>query len=286
MQCVMLFIDKSSAEQAQPLGVPTRRRFCALLPSAGWALAGGSMLTACGSVPPAGGGAVMGSVTPFSVAREGGPLPPGWRPYILRPDRVRTAYELVRREGQVVLQARAESASSGLHCVVDIDAQRLPWLRWRWRADAVSPKANVADDDAEDTPARLVVAFAGDMTRLRLRDRLFFEQVELFTGNVLPYATLTYVWDGSAATGSVLPYPRSSRIRYQVVESGSDNAGRWLAYERNVLDDYQRIFGEPVSGHISSVGLMTDSDDLKNRAEAWYGDIGLHAEREGGVNPA
>ncbi len=221
----------------------------------------------------------MAAVTPFSAASAGGDLPLGWRPYILRPDRVHTAYELVTRDDAVVLHANAQSASSGLHCAVDIDPHRTPWLRWRWRADAVATKASVADDDTEDTPARLVVAFAGDMSEFRLRDRLFFEQVELFTGNVLPYATLTYVWDGSAAVGSVLKYPRSSRIRYQVVESGNENAGRWLAYERNVLDDYQRIFGEPVSGHITSVGLLTDSDDLKNHAEAWYGDIGLHAER-------
>lgn len=276
---MMSFDEKCLPGLLQPLGVPARRRFCAMLPGAGWALAGGGLLNACGSSPPAPPSEVRDAVAPFSTASEGSALPPGWRPYILRPDRVKTAYELVRRDGQLVLHANADSAASGLHCAVDIDPRRTPWLRWRWRADAVSLKATVADDDAEDTPARLVVAFAGDMSQFKLRDRLFFEQVELFTGNVLPFATLTYVWDGRAPAGSVLDYPRSSRIRYQVVESGGARAGRWLAYERNVLDDYQRVFGEPVSGHITSVGLLTDSDDLKNHAEAWYGDIGLHAER-------
>ena len=116
------------------------------------------------------------------------------------------------------------------------------------------------------------------MQTLSLRDRIFFAQVELFTGNLLPFATLTYVWDGQLPVGTVLPYARSARIRYDVVESGAAHAGQWLRYERNVLDDYRRVFGEAPTGHITSVGVLTDSDDLKNHAEAWYGDIGLYAD--------
>ena len=183
-----------------------------------------------------------------------------------------------RRDSRVVLHAVADTARSGLACAVDIDPQRSPWLRWEWRVDAVDETATVADDVLEDTPARLVIAFAGDMSMLTLRDRVFFEQVELFTGKMLPFATLTYVWDGQLPVGTVLPYARSGRIRYDVVESGAARAGQWLRYERNVFDDYRRVFGSAPVGHITSVGVLTDSDDLKNHAEAWYGDIGLYAE--------
>jgi hypothetical protein len=40
------------------------------------------------------------------------------------------------------------------------------------------------------------------------------------------------------------------------------------------VDDFRQVFGES-PGRIISVGVMTDSDDLKNRAEAWFGDITL-----------
>ena len=200
----------------------------------------------------------------FSSVTDSAAPPDGWRPYILRPDRVKTAYSMVRRDGRMALHAVADRASSGLSCAVDIDPQRTPWLRWEWRVDTVYEKATVADDLREDTPARLVVAFAGDMATLSLRDRIFFEQVELFTGNLLPFATLTYVWDGQLPVDTVLPYARSGRIRYDVVESGAKRAGQWLRYERNVLEDYRRVFGEAPTGHITSVGVLTDSDDLKN----------------------
>ena len=134
-------------------------------------------------------------------------------------------------------------------------------------------------------PVRVIVAFAGVVSRLPLRDRMFYEQVELFTGNKLPFATLTYVWDGQLPVGRVVPYARSARIQYQVVESGPARLGQWLRYERNVVDDFTKVFGHAPPGHISSVGVLTDSDDLKNQVEAWYGDIGLYAAQGAGALP-
>ncbi|MEP6874452.1 MAG: DUF3047 domain-containing protein [Burkholderiales bacterium] len=238
-------------------------------------------LTGCVTPPPDTPGRTYPAVPAFSGAAAGGPTPEGWRPYLLRPDRMKTVYSMEQRAGRTVLRAVADSAASGLSCAVDIDPRRTPWLRWEWRADNVHAKATVAHDVLEDTPARLVVAFGGDIATLPLRDRIFFEQVEVFTGNVLPFATLTYVWDGQLPVGTMLSYGRSDRIRYDVVESGVARAGQWLRYERNVLDDYQRVFGEALKGHVSSVGVLTDSDDLKNHVEAWYGDIGLYAARQG-----
>ena len=53
-------------------------------------------------------------------------------------------------------------------------------------------------------------------------------------------------------------------------------AGGWLAYRRNVVDDYRRVFGAD-PGPVRDVGVMTDSDDLKTRSETWYGDLSFHA---------
>ena len=259
-----------------PLRMPTdtrRRRLITAAPAL--TLIG---LSGCAITPQDSAVRVYPAVPRFSSVSEGDAPPPGWRPYVLRPDRVRTVYSMVRRDGRTALHAVADSASSGLSCATDIDPQRTPWLRWEWRVDTVHAGATVADDVLEDTAARLVVAFAGDLSTLSLRDRIFFEQVELFTGNLLPFATLTYVWDGQLPVGSVLPYARSGRIRYDVVESGTARAGQWLRYERNLLDDFRRVFGDAPVGHITSVGVLTDSDDLKNHVEAWYGDIGLYAE--------
>jgi hypothetical protein len=261
---------------------PARRRLCTALPGLGLAVSGGGLLLGgCATAPSQADatGAAHG-VMPFSGAAGQGDIPPGWKPYIMRRDRNRTAYATALRDDRTVLHAHADGSSSGLHCPVDVDPLATPWLSWQWRVDALHERATVEDDDAEDTPARIVVAFDGDLARLSLRERLFYEQVEFFTGNRLPYATLTYVWDGRLAVGQVVPYTRSKRIQFQVVESGTARLGRWLAYERNVVDDFRAVFGETPPGRITSVGVLTDSDDLKNQVEAWYGDIGLHAQSQ------
>jgi hypothetical protein len=234
-----------------------------------------SGLSGCATRPVLSGGAVGRTDVPAFSRVDAGQMPEGWIPYIVRRDRELTQYDTGVVDGRNVLHAVADSARSGLHCPVNIDPAATPWVRWQWRVDAPDPEASVGDDDTEDTPARLVVAFDGDISRLSLRDQLFYDQVQLFTGNVLPYATLTYVWDGQLPVGRVLPYARTSRIQYQVVESGVGRKGEWLSYERNVANDFKAIFGE-APGRIIDVGVLTDSDDLKNRIEAWYGDIAFH----------
>jgi hypothetical protein len=151
-------------------------------------------------------------------------------------------------------------------------AERAPWLAWSWRVDRFPNGASIADDERDDSPARIVLAFDGDAGTLRLRDRMFSDLVELVTGQPLPFATLMYAWDGEAVPEQVIAYPRSSRIQYLVVESGAQRTGRWLTYRRNVRDDYRRVYGaEP--GRIRQVGVLCDSDDLALDLNAWFGDI-------------
>ena len=258
-----------------------RRQVVSALPGLGFSLAGGGLLSGCAALPSAPPASALpasvehSAVVPFSLLPANGEAPQGWAPYIIRRDLTRTSYAIEQMDGRTVLHANADCARSGLYCPVDIDPVASPWLRWQWRVDAMHEEATVDDDDAEDTPVRVIVAFAGDVSRLPLRDRLFYEQVELFTGNKLPFATLTYVWDGQLPVGRVVPYARSPRIQYQVVESGPARLGQWLSYERNVVQDFAKVFGHAPPGHVSSVGVLTDSDDLKNQVEAWYGDIGL-----------
>jgi len=243
---------------------PKRRQWC--VNAASWAARGalGVCVTACAGAPP---DDVMTpkaaaprprNVPAFAAGPDSLVMSPAWQPHVMRRDLPTTDYDVVRRDQRSVLHAVAHSATSG--------------LRWDWRVDAFATGATVADDARDDCPARVIVAFDGDMSQLSLRELMFHEQVELFTGHTLPFALLMYVWDGEAAEGSVFRYARSGRIRYLVVNSGPRDTGRWVAHRRNVIDDYRQVFGgEP--GRIVGVGVLTDSDDLKVRSEAWFGDL-------------
>lgn len=217
------------------------------------------------------------AVVPFSAAAVGQP-PAGWAPYVMRRDRPMTRYAVVNDDAHDarhrVLHAQSASAASGLRCAVRIDPRQHGRLRFSWRVRQVPGQISVAAPEIDDSPARIILAFDGEPSRLSLRDRLLFDQVELFTGQRLPFATLMYVWDGSLPAESMVHNHRTGRIRYLTVESGPARAGQWLHYERDVVADFQRVFGE-APGLISSVGVLTDSDATKQDLQAWYGDITL-----------
>ena len=57
-----------------------------------------------------------------------------------------------------------------------------------------------------------------------------------------------------------------------VVDSGSKKLGKWVKHERNVFKDYIKVFAKkpPI---VSGVAIMSDSDNTKESAVAYYGDI-------------
>lgn len=261
-----------SARAASRLGAVDRRRCLHHLLGLGAVGLGGCATRA--SDPATRTMPVASTIAPFSTAALGTALPPGWQPYVLRRDKPPTRYTIVPDADRRVLHARSSGAATGLRCPVHIDPRAHPLLRFSWRVQQVPPQARVDAAESDDAPARVVIAFGGDEARLSVRERLFYDQVELFTGQRLPFATLMYVWDGALDHGAVVHNHRTSRIRYVTVQSGAAQAGRWLHYERDVVADYQRVYGES-PGPVLSVGVLTDSDALKHEAQAWYGDITL-----------
>jgi hypothetical protein len=211
-------------------------------------------------------------VRSFSGHPEGDTLPQGWQPWVLSRFKRPTAYRLVNEQGRTVVRARAESSASGLIHPLDLDPRAYPVLHWHWKVDELIQKADNTQKHLEDSPVRLIVSFDGDTARLDMRDRMFFDNVRLLTGQQMPYATLMYIWENRAPRETVIDNRHTSRIKMIVAESGRDRLGSWQEVTRNVIEDYRRAFGEE-PGRITAIGIMTDTDNTGDNAHAWYGDI-------------
>jgi hypothetical protein len=74
----------------------------------------------------------------------------------------------------------------------------------------------------------------------------------------------------------VIINPRTDRIRKIVVESGAKNLNQWLDYERNIQADFERAFGE-APGALVGMALMTDTDNTRSQARAYYGPVSMQA---------
>lgn len=233
-----------------------------------------ALATGCATPPPAAAPdtVALPYVRSFSGHPPGEALPPGWQPWVLSRFKRPTAYRLIDYSGRTVVRARAESSASGLIHPLALDPQTYPLLHWHWKIDNVIEKADNTQKHLEDSPVRLVVSFSGDIETLPLRDRMFFDNVRLVTGQQLPYATLMYIWENRAPVETVIDNMHTSRIKMIVVESGRDRIGQWQDVTRNVVEDYRRAFGADPQ-RITAVGIMTDTDNTGENAHAWYGDI-------------
>jgi hypothetical protein len=205
----------------------------------------------------------------FSAGRAG-EAPPGWSPFVVSPFASRTEYRLVDGNPRTVLEARADGSASGFYRRIHIDPKRHPVIEWRWRVLEPLAHTDPRIPSRDDSPARLVISFHGDASRLDIGERSTLRLYKALTGEMLPYAMLMYVWASDAPVGTIAPNVYTEKIQMIVVEN--DGSGQWREFRRNVLEDYRHAFGEDPSD-IVSVGVMTDADDTRGKARAQYGDI-------------
>ena len=173
-----------------------------------------------------------------------------------------------------MIRADADGAVSLYRREVRIEPAALGRLSFSWMVPEPIPGADLTRQDAEDAPVRLVLGFDGDMATLPGRDRLLFDLIEGIVGESPPHATLMYVWDNRAAVDTVIVAARTSRIRKIVVDSGPAQASVWRFHERDIASDFRKAFGEE-PGTLTSIALMTDSDNTRTKVRAYYGDVTL-----------
>jgi len=240
--------------------------------SGGWkkaAALAAALLGGCASLPDP---LVLPYVSTFSDGRAGGELPGGWELWTISRLKKPTQYKLIDEAGRTVVRASADASASGLIHRLRLDPKSYPLLTWRWKIEHLIPGADNTRKQTEDSPVRVVVAFDGDMDKLPLDERLFFDNIRLVSGQEMPYATLMYIWENRAPRGTVIPNRHTTRVRMIVAESGREKVGLWQEVTRNVYEDYRRVFGEE-PGRIAAIAIMTDTDNTGENVHAYYGDI-------------
>jgi hypothetical protein len=191
------------------------------------------------------------------------------------PGKVATQYSVVKVSNSTRLMANALSSASMLRKDLRIEPADLNRLSFSWQIHQLIEGADMAHRDHDDSPVRLVLAFDGDRSQFSPKNAMLSELSHALSGRPMPYATLMYVWSNHRPVESVILNPRTDRIRKLVLESGGERVNQWLSYERDVRADFEKAFGEP-PGALIGIGLMTDSDNTRSHAQAWYGTIRLH----------
>lgn len=164
-----------------------------------------------------------------------------------------TTYRLVTDSGRQVLRAESSGAASGLYRELTVALTDTPYLNWSWRVANVLQNVDERSKAGDDYPARIYVVASGGAMFWRTR-------------------TLVYVWSNNQPVNSAWDSAYTANAKLIAVRSGQPETAAWFSEKRNVQEDWQRLFGEPIE-RIDAVAIMTDTDNSGQSATAWYGDI-------------
>jgi Protein of unknown function (DUF3047) len=214
----------------------------------------------------------------FSAGRPGEPPPGDWNRFVVSPYASRSEYALVDGGSEVVLEGRANGSASGYYRRIRIDPARNPWIEWRWRVTQPLAHTDPRVPSRDDSAARVIVAFHGDVKRLDLGERFTLSLYKALTHEKMPYAIIMYTLSDDAPVGTIVANNQTAKIQTIVVETGGGRVGEWRELRRNVLEDYRHAFGEE-PWDIVAVGVMTDARNTQGEACAQYGDISFRLEQ-------
>ncbi|MDD0839086.1 DUF3047 domain-containing protein [Curvibacter sp. HBC61] len=251
---------------------------------AAWGLACVLGLSACGTsptqTPEASAPQVATETSPWTRASQPiGEPAATWQAHRF-PGKSLTVFSYQRLDGRDTLLAQADASASLFRQVLRVPPERLGQLQFSWKVPALISDADMTRRDMDDSPVRVLLAFDGDRSKLSTRNAMMSELARALTGEEMPYATIMYVWSNSLPRDTVLPSPRTDRIRKIVLESGPSRLGQWLSYERDIRADYERCYGEP-PGALIGIAIMTDTDNTQSQSQAWYGPVTLRSVGSG-----
>ena len=231
----------------------------------------------CAFVSVAAGAQQPPEIPKFSTAKPGGAPPAEWKHVPLASFKNQTEYMTVVEDGTVVVRAMAHNSASFIGITTDFDPHKFPDLSWRWKVAQGIPDANTTDQAKEDAPVRLMVAFAGDTSKLSFKDRFAASAAQTISGQTLPYATIMYIWGNKVPVDSITTSSRSGRIKMVAVAAGDQGIGSWHSYKRNLVEDFKKAFGEE-PGNVTSIQLMSDTDNTGADSHSYYGDVSVSAK--------
>ncbi len=232
---------------------------------------GGVSMVLAASLPTGAQTGAVVEVAKFSRATVGQSVPDGWKPLIFKKVPAQTKYEIINDSGITVIRASSEASASGLTKEVTINPREYPIVHWRWKVENLLKNSDVSRKDGDDYPARLYITFEYDPDKVSLSRKLKYKAGRAIFGDI-PIAALNYIWETNTPVGTIVENAFTDFAQMIVVESGPQKVGIWIDEERNIYEDYKKAFGEEPP-MINGVAIMSDTDNTKERATAYYGDI-------------
>lgn len=179
-----------------------------------------------------------------------------------------TSYTVETQGGDTYLKAHSESSASLLIYTEPFDVYTYSRVRWRWKIDRIIEKGNAKTRQGDDYPIRIYIAFEYDPADAGIFQRAQYVAVKALYGQYPPHSSLNYIWANRQHEEDILSSTYTDRSKMVLLERGDDRAGSWVEEDINIIEDYEKAFGEKPPRR-ATIGIMADSDNTSGRATSY-----------------
>ncbi|MDI6704460.1 MAG: DUF3047 domain-containing protein [bacterium] len=162
-------------------------------------------------------------------------------------------YIVEEKDGNYVLHVKSRSENVAILKEFEFDLKEYPFLNWRWKVIELPKNGDERYKRSVDSGASIYI---------------IFKNPSIFSSK-----TLRYCWSTTLPVGAIVTSPYYSGSKIIVVESGDKKVGRWVMEKRNVYLDFKKVFKDKEPEKVRAIAILSDSDNTRSLAEAYYDDI-------------
>lgn len=177
-------------------------------------------------------------------------------------DKVKSTYKyrVLEEDGNKFLRYEGQKAmhiNYPLYNLPDINIYDTPILSWRMRIHSIPLGANEDDKDKNDVAASIYIVFDFG--------RVLFRKVP---------KSIRYTWSSTLPVGTELSKFYGNQ-KIVVVGTGNNKQGEWQLFERNIVEDYKRLFKDDPPSKPLALLILSDGNDTGKDVKADYDDFQL-----------
>ena len=170
----------------------------------------------------------------------------------------KTLYSIGKNDAGSYLKAEANNSASGLGKEVKIDLNKTPFINITWMVEKDLKGINENTKKGHDFAGRVFVIKRTGATPLSNR-------------------AVNYVFSSNNKVGETWTSPYTKKSIDYVLSTTLDNDNEWVSVKANVKEDFKRLHNLEVS-ELNGVAIMTDTDNSKIKAVAYYQNIYFSSE--------
>ena len=170
----------------------------------------------------------------------------------------KTIYTVGMNENGSFYKAVADNAASGLGKEVKIDLNKTPFINITWKIEKDLPGIKENTKKGHDFAARVFAVKKTGATPLSNR-------------------AINYVFSSNNEIGFNSTSPYTKKSVDNVLATTKNNLNEWITVKSNVKEDFKKFHDLDVN-ELDGLAIMSDTDNSKMRAVAYYQNIYFSAE--------